>query len=270
MRKDIERDKALQQEYTDKVRAIWENYEPTKLVEYDDIIVRSVASGSKGNCFVVTNNTIDKTWIFDLGVSLKQIRQTISMRGISKVFVTHHHGDHDFGLESALNELPFEVFVLPESNDGDDYKKFPLLHSNPDYSLLDNYAYIYNHVLYLTDFGAYTDELIDWVVDNIDDIHFVIMESNYCKHELWDKPGAHNADRTSSDVGHLSWSEGFYMLEAINKRLMAEGKPIIHNSDNNIIFMTMHLTSSAKKGYGKGCPFDLNARNMLDSKVVGE
>ena len=270
MRKDIERDKILQWEYTNKVRDIWENYELSKPVEYDDIIVRSIASGSKGNCFVVTNKTLDKTWIFDLGVSLRQVRQTISMKDISKVFITHHHGDHDYGLPSALNELPFDIFVLPEHNSGDDYKKYKVLHSNTDTSLTDNYGYIYNHVLYITDFGMFTDGLVDWFVDNIDDIHFVVMESNYCKHELWERARAHNADRTSSDVGHMSWSESFYMLEAINKKLMVQGKPIIHNSGDNIRYMTIHLTSSAGIGYGDNCPFDLDARNMLDKKVLGE
>ena len=278
MRNNIERDKDLQRVFVKGVKETWATYEHKRDITYDDIEVTPIASNSHGNCFVLNNKTQRKRWIYDLGVNLSQVRQKTTIGDISKIFITHHHNDHNSGLESAMSEIPHSYFVTPETikelekyptlGEGNDYLSYKLEHTNANMTPIDTYAYIYGGVLYMTDFGTPPSGFVAWIVRNIDDIHFVIMEANYCKHEMWDNPTP-NMDRLTSNSGHLSWSEAFYLLYEINKELIEQTKPIISNEGvNNIHFMTMHLNTGARKGYGDDCPFDLKAYNELDSKTL--
>lgn len=56
------------------------------------IDVKVIASGSKGNCTVLTSG--ESTILLDAGIRLKAIQAALNFKNPSAVLITHEHGDH--------------------------------------------------------------------------------------------------------------------------------------------------------------------------------
>ena len=268
MRIDIKRDMIWQKEMVDRERAIWDNYTPTTTIDYHDIDIQAIGSGSSGNCFILHNKNTDVTWVNDIGVPFNLLISNIAPDNIDRVFITHAHNDHTHGLPNAEALLDPSIIETPKWP----YKNsHPVLHIGTDFKPLDNLGYVFNKVLYVTDTGYLSDSFIDWTVENIKQgkVHQLLIEGNYCKHYLWESASA-NIPRTSHDGGHMSWSELFYSFKRINDKLMTLGLPIIHK--DMIKYTTMHLTTGARKGYnnnyGHDCPFRPGNFNKLDLQYL--
>lgn len=67
------------------------------------IQIKTLATGSKGNCYHITDGSTPL--LLECGISFKQIQQGVNFEtsNLSGVLVTHEHKDHCKGVESVLN-----------------------------------------------------------------------------------------------------------------------------------------------------------------------
>ncbi|UED81053.1 MBL fold metallo-hydrolase [Lysinibacillus sp. CD3-6] len=67
------------------------------------IEIKTLATGSKGNCYHITDGSTPL--LLECGISFKQIQQGLNFEtsSLGGVFVTHEHKDHCKGVESVLN-----------------------------------------------------------------------------------------------------------------------------------------------------------------------
>lgn len=67
------------------------------------IEIKTLATGSKGNCYHITDGSIPL--LLECGISFKQIQQGVNFEtsSLGGVLVTHEHKDHCKGVESVLN-----------------------------------------------------------------------------------------------------------------------------------------------------------------------
>lgn len=67
------------------------------------IEIKTLATGSKGNCFWITDGSTPL--LLECGISFKQIQQGVNFEtsSLGGVLVTHEHRDHCKGVESVLN-----------------------------------------------------------------------------------------------------------------------------------------------------------------------
>lgn len=67
------------------------------------IQIKTLATGSKGNCYHITDSSTPL--LLECGISFKQIQQSVNFEtsNLSGVLVTHEHKDHCKGVESVLN-----------------------------------------------------------------------------------------------------------------------------------------------------------------------
>lgn len=67
------------------------------------IQIKTLATGSKGNCYHITDGSTPL--LLECGISFKQIQQGVNFEtsNLGGVFVTHEHKDHCKGVESVLN-----------------------------------------------------------------------------------------------------------------------------------------------------------------------
>ena len=78
--------------------------------------VTTIASGSDGNCLLVSDGTTHI--LIDAGISCKRICTGLTALGVdpmqlSAVLVTHEHSDHICGLATMLKRLPFHIYTAP-------------------------------------------------------------------------------------------------------------------------------------------------------------
>lgn len=78
--------------------------------------VTTIASGSEGNCLLVSDGTTHI--LIDAGISCKRICTSLTSLDIdpaqlSAVLVTHEHSDHICGLATMLKHLPFHIYTAP-------------------------------------------------------------------------------------------------------------------------------------------------------------
>mgnify|MGYP001107444804 CR=1 FL=1 len=74
----------------------------------------SLSSGSKGNCYLVTNGTT--TVLVDAGISCKETTQCLQTLGLSPsdingIIITHGHSDHYKGLDVLAGRHSIPVFT---------------------------------------------------------------------------------------------------------------------------------------------------------------
>lgn len=74
------------------------------------MILRTLRTGSKGNCYILTDD-IGKHLILDAGVRSKDIKQALNFdfTNVRGVLITHNHGDHSLSADD-LELLGLDVF----------------------------------------------------------------------------------------------------------------------------------------------------------------
>lgn len=90
----------------------------------------NIASGSKGNCTVVsTKNTM---LLIDDGLNIRTLLErarlaNIDLKNVTAMLVTHEHSDHIKGIAALLGKYSFPVYCHEESREGLDIKVLPYL-----------------------------------------------------------------------------------------------------------------------------------------------
>lgn len=187
----------------------------------------SLASGSKGNCFLVQFDS--HLYLVDLGIRYRTLCRRLQECGVSPsqinaLFVTHEHSDHIAGLPQFLKHNPVPVFMtrgtakalpLPELPD---HLLYPLTRSSritlgetrvtllpTRHDAAEPCAFHFHHpsgsLLHLTDTGDVNDSLRRAVGES----EILVIESNHDEAMLINGPyPPHLKTRISGSYGHLS------------------------------------------------------------------
>lgn len=206
--------------------------------------VKTIASGSKGNCTIVLcDNT---NLIIDMGISYLTLKRSLeenslSFSDFSGILITHCHKDHIKGLTSLIKKTNLNAYIPEEMYDSlKEYIPYPkcnfitdefnindveieLIHTSHDapYSV----GFIIKHqnrsLVYVTDTGYINRKYLSKMVGK----DAYIIESNHDEVMLMDGPYPRFLkERVISDKGHLS-----------NKTTAKYLKKIIGSNTKNII-----------------------------------
>lgn len=186
--------------------------------------LRTISSGSKGNCAIVLCNEVNL--IIDMGISYLTLKQSLeenslSFDNFSGILITHNHKDHVTGLKSLISKtnlnvyIPYEMFDSIKNSVSEDRCIFvddvfsisdvniELIHTSHDapYSV----GFIINHdnksAVYVTDTGYINRKYLQKMINK--DIY--VIESNHDEVMLMDGPYPRFLkERVISDTGHLS------------------------------------------------------------------
>ena len=186
--------------------------------------VRTISSGSKGNCAIVL---CDKTnLIIDMGISYSTLKESLeenslSFDNFSGILITHNHKDHITGLKSLIKNTNLNVFIPREMYESiknsvsedrcifvDDVfnifdVKIELIHTSHDapYSVGFIISQEDKSIVYVTDTGYINRKYLNKMVNK--DIY--VIESNHDEVMLMDGPYPRFLkERVISDTGHLS------------------------------------------------------------------
>jgi len=203
----------------------------------------SLASGSSGNCYYLG---VDKYGILvDAGIEVKNIierlkAKDIPLEKIMAVLVTHDHSDHIKSVgHLGEGDAHLPVYATAAVHEGilrSRYVKETLLQSKKiiekekpftirDFSITafevphdssDNVGYCIKYgnrtFVFLTDVGHITDTIRQYVQD----IDYLLLESNYNKTKLADGPyPAFLKERVAGELGHLSNDEAAEFVASI-------------------------------------------------------
>ncbi len=186
--------------------------------------IKTIASGSKGNCSIVL---CDETkFIIDMGISYLTLKKSLEENSLSfdnftGILITHNHKDHVNGLASLVKKTKLPIFIPQEMYDGlkelvpkercifvDDIfdindVKIELIHTSHDapYSI----GFIINQnnksIVYVTDTGYINRKYLNKMINK--DLY--LIESNHDEVMLMDGPYPRFLkERVISDQGHLS------------------------------------------------------------------
>ena len=190
--------------------------------------IRSIASGSKGNCIYIASETTQI--LVDIGLSLREVTNRlksvdIDPSTIDAVLVTHEHGDHIHGVSKFLNKYNCPIYLHEEAAEihANAIGEFPLelLHTfNDTFKIGDitvdfcevphdsefcfAYSFIQNDckISLATDLGSATPELINLMGGS----QIVLLECNHDMLKLQNniKYPMVLKRRISGNKGHLS------------------------------------------------------------------
>lgn len=170
-----------------------------------------IATGSTGNCYTLTSNSVE-TLILDCGIPIKEIKKGLNwnIRNVVCCIVSHVHSDHSKSVKD-FETMGIPVFApyisLEPMRIGMEFKiqAFDLTtvdgrwtHTNADGSECPCYGFLITHpemgrILYITD-----TELIKW---RFKDINHILLGVNYDK-DLIDRDNTGKANHVFR--GHLS------------------------------------------------------------------
>ena len=76
--------------------------------------VKTLASGSKGNCTIVICN--DTKIIIDIGINYKTLKEKLitnnySINEFESILITHSHKDHIGGLKTLIHNTNIKVYI---------------------------------------------------------------------------------------------------------------------------------------------------------------
>ena len=186
--------------------------------------VRTISSGSKGNCAIVLCDATNL--IIDMGISYSTLKESLeenslSFDNFSGILITHNHKDHITGLKSLIKNTNLNVFIPREMYESiknsvsedrcifvDDVfnifdVKIELIHTSHDapYSVGFIISQEDKSIVYVTDTGYINRKYLNKMVNK--DIY--VIESNHDEVMLMDGPYPRFLkERVISDTGHLS------------------------------------------------------------------
>ncbi len=186
--------------------------------------VKTIASGSKGNCTIVLCNKVNL--IIDMGISYLALKRSLeenslSFEQFSGILITHCHKDHIKGLSSLIKHtrlnayipeamyeelkevLPKERCIFIEDSFTIEDVSIELIHTSHDTACSVGYIVTYNNksLVYVTDTGYINRKYLAKMTEK--DIY--IIESNHDEVMLMDGPYPRFLkERVISDKGHLS------------------------------------------------------------------
>ena len=186
--------------------------------------VKTIASGSKGNCSIVLcNNT---NIIIDMGISYLTLKRSLEENSLSfeqfaGILITHSHKDHINGLKSLIKHTNLTVYI-PEKMYPDLEEIVPphrckfiedkfeiqdveveLIHTSHDAPCSVGYIISFDNksLVYVTDTGYINRKYLAKMV-NMD---IYVIEANHDEIMLMDGPYPRFLkERVISDKGHLS------------------------------------------------------------------
>lgn len=233
--------------------------------------VKTIASGSKGNCTIVLCKGTNL--IIDMGISYLTLKRSLeenslSLSDFSGVLITHCHKDHTKGLATLINKTNLKVYIPEEMYESiKEYIPYPkcifitdefnindveieLIHTSHDapYSV----GFIISHenksLAYVTDTGYINRKYLSRMVGK----DAYIIESNHDEVMLMDGPYPRFLkERVISDKGHLS-----------NKTTAKYLRKIIGNNTKNII-----LAHLSEKNNTEKLALDAMKEEELDQKA---
>ena len=209
------------------------------------------ASGSKGNCTLVSHNGTNI--LIDCGLGIKKLKECLAkydlnINDIKAIFLTHSHGDHVGGLQSILNHHKIKIYGLTSTieyvlemvenklgfvdpdifypiyvknyNDESDLinidgniKLLPCM-SYHDVECVFYKIFIEDTKLaILTDCGMFND----YIIRTLSDVEYLMLECNYDDMNLmtYDKYPYHLKMRIRGNNGHLSKDDCASLLKSI-------------------------------------------------------
>lgn len=186
--------------------------------------VKTIASGSKGNCTIVLCG--DTNLIIDMGISYLTLKRSLEENSLSfemfqGILITHNHTDHISGLSSLIKHTNLDVYIpepmyevlkeivprakcnfIEETFNINDVE-IELIHTSHDAP--SSVGFIINHeqksLVYVTDTGYINRKYLAKMTEK--DIY--VIESNHDEVKLMDGPYPRFLkERVISDKGHLS------------------------------------------------------------------
>lgn len=155
------------------------------------MFLKVLSSGSKGNCYVLTDNN-GRRLILDVGIQYKKILDGIGyeLLSVDGVCVTHRHKDHCLSENEFLlrcipicNPYTVEVLERPHTNFGNfRIQCFPLEHDVPCYGYFITHPEM-GKMVYITD-TAYCKYRFNGV-------NHILVECNYDERILAEDYAAH-------------------------------------------------------------------------------
>lgn len=252
--------------------------------------VISLASGSSGNCTVVTG--AEGHLLIDAGISMTRIKKAlasleINIDDVSGVLVTHEHSDHISGLTMLLKHFQIPVFaprtvsqricqtvagaknslqVIPVGEDfavgGFNVRAFHTSHDTPESV---GYRVEGDGVFgFATDTGCVTEEILEGLLG----ADAVVIESNHdvemlkCGHYPYPLK-----QRVLSKNGHLSNRDCAILARVLEENGTAFIALGHLSSDNNTPKIALETVKSELCGKAKVCV--LPRSEMLELEVGG-
>lgn len=211
-----------------------------------------LGSGSKGNSTYI--NLGKDHILIDAGFNYLTLKkrleeQTLNIKLITKVFITHEHSDHIKGLASLVKKTNCLVYgpniiisnltkIINPNNLRiiDQYQNFNSYEVETvptSHDAEQSVGYIFkednNELVYITDTGYINQKILKKITNK----SMYILESNYDEKMLWDGPYPYYLkQRITSDTGHLS---NLMTAEYLSKIVGNKTKYIVlaHISENN-------------------------------------
>lgn len=219
-----------------------------------------LASGSKGNCIVVSGSR--HALIIDAGISARKIRSQIIREGLSEerisaILVTHEHSDHSKGVGALSRALKVPVFInegtLSSANgrlgniqeirlfqNGYPFtlKEFLVSPFSVPHDCADGTCFVISEryhqekLVVLTDLGYVPPQ----VKEQARGATTLILESNHDLDRLINGPYEQRLkERIRSNTGHLSNAQACELIEEIIRQTTNDLKNIVlaHLSEEN-------------------------------------
>ena len=186
--------------------------------------VKTLASGSKGNCTIVLCDATNI--IIDIGITFQKLNNhleenNLNISSFSYLLLTHSHNDHIKGLSTLIkktnikicipykmyeeieNIVPIERCVFVEDNFNLNDANIELIHTSHDTNCSVGFIICYNNrsLVYVTDTGYINRKFLNKMKEK----NVYIIESNHDEVMLMDGPYPRFLkERVISDKGHLS------------------------------------------------------------------
>ncbi len=186
--------------------------------------LKTIASGSKGNCSLVLCG--ETNLIIDMGISFLTLKKSLEENSLSfdyftGILITHNHKDHISGLSSLVKKTNLPIYIPEAMYDGlkeyiplnrcifieDEFTindvRIELIHTSHDAPCSVGYIIEYNNrsLVYVTDTGYINRKYLAKMVGK----NAYFIESNHDEVMLMDGPYPRFLkERVISDTGHLS------------------------------------------------------------------